>query len=379
MVKSPQTGSSPANDRTTIHTPPPPATPLRRASVADDGWLWQKPLTRDEVTGVMNGLRKHLAAVVIGVMAVPGTAFAVTQDFGTWLGGVREEALGEGISAATLDAAFEGVEPIPRVIELDRRQPEFTLTFREYIDRVVPRARIEKGRARLRENRAILEEVGRKFGVQPRFIVALWGIETDFGRVTGGFPVVASLATLAYDGRRSSYFRKELMNALRILEEGHISPKQMTGSWAGAMGQSQFMPSSFVRFAVDHDGDGRRDIWTTRPDVFASAANYLSKSGWRDDITWGREVRLPAGFDLSLTGLKVRKRIGDWQALGVRRADGGDLPGRDLSASIVLPEKGESRPAYMIYENFRTILKWNRSNYFAIAVGTLADGIGDGQ
>lgn len=315
-------------------------------------------------------------AILALCVSAGGAAAQDKPSFDLWLQDLRQEALNEGISAATLNAAFANVEPIPRVVELDRRQPEFTLTFEQYLDRVVPAARVKKGRDRLAEHRDLLRTVEQRYGVQARFIVALWGIETDFGRVTGGFPVIASLATLAYDGRRSAFFRKQLMYALRILEEGHITPEAMMGSWAGAMGQSQFMPSSFVNFAVDEDGDGRRDIWGTTIDVFGSAANYLAKSGWKGDQTWGRKVRLPAGFDTSLAGLDVVKRISEWQALGVRRPDGRDLPTRDLPASIVLPQDGASAPAYMVYDNFRVILKWNRSNYFAIAVGTLADGIG---
>lgn len=312
---------------------------------------------------------------VLLLFAVPGSA----EDFQIWLGKLRVEAEGKGISQSVLDEALAGIQPIPRVIELDRRQPEFTLTFTQYRDRVVPQSRIKKGRVKYQENRDLLEEIGGKIGVQPRFIVALWGIETDFGRVTGGFKVIPALATLAHDGRRSAYFRKELLNALQILHEGHIAPKEMMGSWAGAMGQSQFMPSSFLAHAVDYDGDGRRDIWTTRPDVFASAANYLAKSGWRADQTWGREVKLPRDFDFALADLKVRKPIGGWQALGVRQPDGGDLPTRQLSASIVLPEKGKMSPAYLVYSNYRTTLRWNRSTYFALAVGLLSDGIGAGE
>ena len=306
------------------------------------------------------------------LFAVPGSA----EDFQIWLGKLRVEAEGKGISQSVLDEALAGIQPIPRVIELDRRQPEFTLTFTQYRDRVVPQSRIKKGRVRYQENRDLLEEIGGKIGVQPRFIVALWGIETDFGRVTGGFKVIPALATLAHDGRRSAFFRKDLLNALPILHEGHIASKEMMGSWAGAMGQSQFLPSSFLAHAVDYDGDGRRDIWTTRPDVFASAANYLAKSGWRADQTWGREMKLPPDFDFALADLKVRKPIGGWQALGVRQPDGGDLPTRQLSASIVLPEKGKMSPAYLVYSNYRTTLRWNRSTYFALAVGLLSDGIG---
>ena len=292
-----------------------------------------------------------------------------------WLQALRAEALGRGVDADILTQALDGIEPLERVIELDRRQPEFTLTFNQYVERVAPASRIARGRQRLQENRALLENVGKAIGVQPRFLVALWGIETDFGRLTGGFNVINALATLAFDGRRSSYFRGELLNALQIASEGHISPADMTGSWAGAMGQPQFMPSSFLRFAVDYDGDGRRNIWTSRADVFGSAATYLKNVGWRDDQTWGREVQLPPGFDLALKGLEVVKRMGEWQNLGVRRADGSDLPRRQLNASVVIPDETSGR-AFLVYENFRNILKWNRSTYFALAVGLLADGIG---
>ena len=310
-----------------------------------------------------------LAGVAALTLAVPAQA---SGDFGTWLNDLRTEATAKGISGSTLDAALNGIEPIPRVIELDRKQPEFTLTFAEYMKRVVSRNRIAKARRNFIENKALLTKIGRQFGVQPRFIVALWGIETDFGRLTGGFSVVPALATLAFDGRRSAYFRKELFNALKIIDGGHISAEAMKGSWAGAMGQCQFMPSSFLNFAVDADGDGRKDIWTTKADVFGSAANYLARSGWRDDLTWGRPVRLPAGFDPALADLNIRKRLGEWQRLGVRRADGRDLPTRDIPASVILPD-GPGGPAFVVYANFETILKWNRSTYFASAVGSLAD------
>ena len=297
------------------------------------------------------------------------------ESFAEWRDGVRSEALDLGISMAIFDAAFADVEPIPRVIELDRSQPEVTLAFDQYVERVVPESRVAKGRTLLAEHRDLLEPIGRKYGVPPRFIVALWGIETNFGQYLGGFPVIASLATLAYDGRRSAYFRQELLHALRILQDGHITPEAMMGSWAGAMGQSQFMPSSFVNYAVDHDGDGRRDIWGTQGDVFASAANYLAQAGWRAGETWGRQVTLPAGFDHALTGLEVKKTLAEWQALGLRRANGSGLPQADISGSVVLPG-GEGGPAYLVYNNYRTIMRWNRSFYFATSVGLLADGIG---
>jgi membrane-bound lytic murein transglycosylase B len=282
--------------------------------------------------------------------------------------------MAKGISQATLEAALAGVQPIPKVIELDRRQPENTITFRQYITGVVNPGRVEGGRRRFAENRALLEEIGSRYKVQPRFIVALWGIETDFGAFSGNFSVVASLATLAYEGKRGGFFRTELLAALRILNEGHIKPAELKGSWAGAMGQTQFMPSSYLSYAVDYDGSGRRDIWTNRADVFASIANYLSSSGWDGSATWGREVRLPSGLDPSMARGDVLKPLGAWQALGVRRADGGDLPRTDIQAGLVRPG-GEDGPSLLTYGNYRVIMKWNRSTYFATAVSYLADRI----
>ena len=326
------------------------------------------------------GMKPARMAAIVALAGALMAGSAVAQEDGAesftqWREGVRKEALSLGISAATFEAAFADVEPIPRIIELDRSQPEVTLTFAQYVERVVPESRVAKGRELLAEHRDLLEPIGREYGVPPRFIVALWGIETNFGQYLGGFPVIAALATLAHDGRRSAYFRQELLNALRILEDGHITTDAMMGSWAGAMGQSQFMPSSFVRYAVDHNGDGKRDIWGTQGDVFASAANYLAQTGWRAGETWGRHVALPAGFDHALTGLEVKKTLAKWQALGLRRADGGDLPQAAISGSVVLPG-GEGGPAYLVYDNYRTIMRWNRSFYFATSVGLLADGIG---
>ena len=317
------------------------------------------------------------AATMLLVLLFLTTAYAIIadaqeEDFAAWLTDFRQAALSEGISSETLDAVLPGLAFRPRVVELDRRQPEGTLTYAEYLSRVLPPARVNRGKRLLRKHRALLADIGEAYGVQPRFIVALWGIESDFGRVTGGFPVLDSLATLAFDGRRGEFFRGQLIEALRIVDDGHIQADQMLGSWAGAMGQSQFMPSSFQQFAVDHDGDGRRDIWGTLPDVFASAANYLAKAGWKHDQTWGRQVRLPEGFDLDLTGLGVKKPLGEWQALGVRRSNGDDLPTRQLTASLILPG-GPGGPAFLTYPNYQVLLKWNRSHYFATTVGQFAD------
>lgn len=296
------------------------------------------------------------------------------HHFATWLEQLRMEALAEGVSPATFDRSLDGVSPLPEVIERDRRQPEFTLTFADYLRRVVTDRRVLRGQALLTEHAGLLERVRARYGVQPRFLVAFWGLESNFGDHTGGFPVVPSLVTLAYDERRADFFREQLLHALTILEQGHISLAAMSGSWAGAMGQLQFMPSTFTSYAVDGNGDGREDIWTTLPDVFASAANFLADVGWQGTQTWGREVRLPADFDWPSAGLQTRKPIAEWQAAGVRRADGRDLPRADMEGSIVLPA-GHRGPAFLVYDNFRATMVWNRSVLYAIAIGHLADRI----
>lgn len=312
----------------------------------------------------------------LALLSVVGerAARAAVGDFSQWLKGVRDEALAQGISGATLDRALAGIAPIPRVIELDRRQPETTLTFAEYIDRVVTPQRREDARIRFHENQPLLEEVGHRFGVQPRFIVALWGIETDFGRNTGTYKVIPALATLAFDGRRPAFFRHELMTALAIVDREGIDPNHMLGSWAGAMGQSQFMPSSFLAYAVSFRGDGAPDIWTRREDVFASIANYLSKVGWRSREGWGEEVSLPPQLAASPGPIRP---LSEWASLGIARVDGKPLPQGIGAAALVLPD-GQGGPAFLAYDNFRVLLKWNNSNYFAIAVGFLADSIGRG-
>jgi membrane-bound lytic murein transglycosylase B len=296
-------------------------------------------------------------------------------SFQAWVTDVRLEAKGKGISQATLDAAFTDLTPIPKVIELDRNQPEFKLTLEQYLDRVVTQTRVASGRKNLSRHKTLLADVSQRYGVGERFIVALWGIETSFGQRTGKFPVIDAVATLAYDGRRSRFFRKELFHALQILEARHISAEEMLGSWAGAMGQFQFMPSSFQSYAVDYEGDGCIDIWNNLGDAFASAANYLSRSGWVKDQIWGREVRLPEPFDPALIGLNVRKHLSEWHEMGLVLVDGRNLPSKpDLSASVVAPDGIKGR-TFVVYNNYRVFLRWNRSHYFAVAASTLADRI----
>ncbi|MFH0844033.1 MAG: lytic murein transglycosylase [Pseudomonadota bacterium] len=298
-------------------------------------------------------------------------------NFETWLTNFKTEALSLGISQATLEQALDNIAPIQRVIELDRRQLEFTLTLHEYLDKVVPESLVKEGREKLERNRELLANITKRYHVPAHVLVALWGIETKFGRVTGDFPVINALATLAYDGRRRALFTRELLSALQIIEGGHITVQKMRGSWAGAMGQVQFMPSSFQNYGADYDGDGRIDIWNNMGDILASAANYLFQSGWKGDQLWGQEVRLPKSLDRGLLKLDVEKRLSEWQALGVLQKNGQDLPlNPDLSASIIEPDGPKGR-AFIAYSNFRVILKWNWSNLFAIAVGTLSDRIGE--
>lgn len=321
-----------------------------------------------------------LLAVSLVFTSPPASAAAESAEpgitFESWLADLRTQALAEGVSQATLDRALAGLAPIERVVELDRRQPEFTLSFWRYLGNAVTETRIARGRALLEQHRDLLRRVEERYGVQPRFLVAFWGLETNFGETFGAFPVVGALATLAWDERRSDFFRQELLTALKVLDVGDISVAEMEGSWAGAMGHLQFMPSTFARYAVDADGDGRRDIWHSLPDVFASAANYLSSLGWKGDETWGREVRLPTGFDLAnlsiATWPETVKPLADWAKLGLRRADGGPLPLADMQAALILPA-GSDGPAFLVYDNYRRILQWNRSVLYAVAIGHLAD------
>jgi membrane-bound lytic murein transglycosylase B len=306
--------------------------------------------------------------------AVEGLAKAAESDFNAFLAGVRRDATAHGIRASTVDAAFRNVQFLPRVVELDRKQPERTMTFTQYIAKVVTPDRKEDARRQLAENRVLLDSISRRYNVEPSIIVALWGLESDFGRLPGNFPTISALATLTYDGRRGAYFRSELMAGLRILEHGYIRPEEMTGSWAGAMGGPQFMPSSYLDYAVDWDGDGRRDIWNSRGDVLASIANYIRGLGWRGGQSWGQDVLLPHGFNPTFAGLNAKRPIDEWSRLGVRSTDAGPLAAREDEAALVIPE-GANGPAVLVYANFRAIMKWNPSTYFAVSVGYLSDSI----
>jgi len=308
------------------------------------------------------------------LLIAAGSARADQPTWGAFLEGIYQQGRAEGISQPVLVEALGGLQPIQRVIELDRRQPEGTVTFDDYMAKRVTGELIAEGRRRYAEDEPLVVGIGQRYGVDPEYIIALWGLETRYGTYTGGFDVIGSLATLAWDPRRSDYFRGELMRALHILDQGHIARDDMKGSWAGAMGQSQFMPSSFLTYAVDWDLDGHKDIWLTRGDVFASAANYLSGVGWRHGLPWGGRVTLPAGFDTDLAGNRSTLPLAEWRGMGI--AFIGAPPAVDPAepASLILPG-GPGGPAYLVFDNYRTILKWNRSDYFAMSVVTLADAI----
>jgi peptidoglycan lytic transglycosylase B len=319
--------------------------------------------------------RAFLAAPILAAPFAATGALAQGGDFAAFIAAVRRDAMVQGLRAGSVDYALRRAEYLPHVIELDRKQPEHTMTLGEFLEKIVTPQKTADGRAALSENWPLLMRVYQRFNVQPRFIVALWAVESNFGKIMGNYSVVSSLATLAYDGRRASYFRPELLAALRIIDQGNINPDAMLGSWAGAMGQCQFMPTTFLNYAVDFDGDGRRDIWNDRADVLGSIANYLGQLGWRGDQSWGRSVVVPANFDMRYTGLEIRRPTAEWSRMGVRTADAAPLP--VIEASLVMPD-GNGGPALLVYDNFRTIMKWNKSTFFAAAVGMLADSFGAG-
>jgi membrane-bound lytic murein transglycosylase B len=318
--------------------------------------------------------RTMLAAplfAVGGLALGPRSARAAADDFGAFLQAVRRQAAADGMRLSTLDRALGAAQYLPHVIELQNHQPEQVLTFAQYLAKTVSPQRQQNARRELYDNRGLLDAVWRRYGVDPRIVVALWGLESDFGQVTGNYMVISSLATLGFDGRRGSYFRGELISALRILDDGDIGVPAMFGSWAGAMGQCQFMPSTFLSYAVDFDGTGRRDIWRDRADVLGSIANFLAHLGWHEGERWGQEVVLPPRFDTDRSGPDVIRSTAEWGRLGVRGLDGRPLPyARD--AALVLPD-GNDGPALLVYDNFRTLMRWNRSTYFAAAAGYLAD------
>ena len=314
---------------------------------------------------------KFFLYILISLVLLSNQASS-NNSFSDFVTGISNEAERKGISSKLIKDFKTKVAFIPRVIELDRSQPEFKLTLDQYLARVVTSSRIKKANSKYKKNKKILEVISKHYGVQARFLVSLWGIETDFGRLTGGFSVVSALSTLAFEGRRHEYFKKELFNALKIINDGHITLSKMTGSWAGAMGQCQFMPSSFINYANDWDKDGSKNIWTSKPDVFASAANYLNKVGWSDKITWGRKVYI-GQFNKELKENKYYL-LNKWSSSGILNDNKTKLPNVKIKARLIIPND-YGNYGYLVYRNFDSLLNWNRSNYFAIAVGKLSDSI----
>ena len=320
-------------------------------------------------------------------------AQAVPQEvspvpFEEWLAALRGEALAMGISQRTVDAALGSLELLPVVVERDRTQAELTLTLDEYVKRRLPTRVVRRAREMAVAHRAELQQAADRHGVPRGVIVAVWGLESNFGRFQGVRPTIATLATLAYDGRRQTLFRDELLAALRIVDSGEVEPDALKGSWAGAMGQTQFMPSSFLKWAVDADGDGRRDIWTSRPDIFASIANYLKEHGWTKGERWGREVRLgdrtaervAAAVPLRLTGpcqavrdMTEARPLAEWRALGVTQKNGAPLPKADIAASLVRVDTHR----FLVYGNYEALLAYNCAHTYALSVAFLADRIGN--
>ncbi len=298
---------------------------------------------------------------------------APTQTFAEWVVSFRAQALAHGISPATYDQAFTGVTIKPQVITADQNQPEFEQQIWTYLSKAVSDFRVQKGQALLIQNAGLLSTIEQNYGVQPQNLVAIWGLESSFGAFIGDINVIEALATLAYQGRRRAFGRKELLAALEILDKGYATTAELKGSWAGAMGHTQFIPTTYLQYAVDYDGDRHRNVWSDLGDVFASTANYLAESGWQARMPWGHEVILPQSFDYSLADKTIVKSVAQWTQLGIKASAGQDLSGdHNQVASVILPG-GHTGPAFLIYQNFRTLLRYNNSTAYALAASLLAD------
>ena len=312
-------------------------------------------------------LATSVSTALPAILARPARA---QNSFESFVAGIRAEAAAQGIRRDVLDAAFAGVTPNQAVIAKDRKQVEFTMTWPQYRALVINDKRIADGRVAAAANRALLSRTDSYFRVAAPVIAGIWGVESNFGALTGNYRVIEALSTLGWEGRRASFFRGELLAALRILNNGDISPAGMTGSYAGAMGQPQFMPSSYLRLAVDFDGDGRRDIWNSTADVLGSIANFLARSGWRPGETWGQQVRIPPG--LVPMGRDERRSVSEWARIGVVPTGGRWAASGDAPAAVVAPD-GPGGETFVVFSNFAAIRRYNPSDYYAIAVGLVGD------
>ncbi|MEX2499388.1 MAG: lytic murein transglycosylase [Wenzhouxiangellaceae bacterium] len=311
------------------------------------------------------------------VQAMPVTAETDGASFESCIESLQAAARRASVPEPIVRDVLGALEQQARVIELDRDQPEFRQSFSAYLRGRVSETRVWRGRALYVQHRRLLDELTREYGVPGHYLVSFWGMETNFGSYLGSMPTLDSLATLACDPRRSEFFTDELITALKLLDREGLKPSAMRGSWAGAMGHTQFMPSSYMRHAVDGDGDGKVDLWGSEADALTSAANYLADLGWRRGERWGREVQLPDDFAFAETGLAHRAPLSRWREMGVRQANGQALPSADMAGSVLVP-MGHRGPAFLVYDNFEVIMKWNRSQAYAIAVGHLADRIAGG-
>jgi membrane-bound lytic murein transglycosylase B len=333
---------------------------------------------------------KRVGLIFLGILIIRASAYSQEDPFKVWLDALRVEAENKGFSEKSINLVFSDIkEPIQQILNNDRHQAEVVQTYAEYLNSRVNNWKRTNGLRLMKEHKEVLQKIGQEYGVQPRFIVAIWGMETNFGNVPIKEPLFSTLATLAYDKRRAEFYRAQFFAALTILDSGFPDYERMKSSWAGAMGQSQFLPDSYLRYAVDYNGDGKRDIWDTEADVFASIANYLSSFGWNNHETWGRRVLLPENNEKEFlskhpTGLSpdqrcerfsstgVWKDLQDWQALGVRRMNGSDLPGRSISAALLPADPGDGE-GFLIYGNFCTIMRFNPAFKYALSIGLLSD------
>ncbi|MCF6345776.1 MAG: lytic murein transglycosylase [Thiomicrorhabdus sp.] len=303
------------------------------------------------------------------------------KSFQHWLNDFKQQARQAGISEQTLNEAFKNIRPSPKVLDSDRKQPEFTRTFYQYFNSAVSKNRVNVGQKEYQSHQALFNDVSQKYGIPSQILASFWGMETNYGRYTGNIPIIQSLVTLAYDPRRTTFFSKQLMAALKIIDQGHVQPSQMKGSWAGAMGQVQFMPTNYLQYAVDGDGDGKINLWDSLPDAFHSAGHFLQTLGWNPEQGWGKEVTLPKTFDYALADGKTKRTLKAWKTLGVQETngqplkfDGSNNGSETQTAKLLLPSDYRG-PAFLVYDNFQIIKRWNNSNNYALAVGHLSNRI----